>query len=99
MFVGKVISKKISSNTWKKGNVLGIINMEGLNTMYQVEWEDGSMENLRLYEDYLNDEIWMEEEQKNIAGFMADLLLGKLLKKPETVAPVVDEESITVSTS
>ena len=88
MFVGKTISKKFSPNTWKKGCVLHIVNMEGLNTMYHVEWEDGSLENLRLYEDYLNDEIWFEEEQKTIKNFMADLLMGKLLKKSEPVAPV-----------
>ena len=31
--------------------------------MYQVEWEDGSLENLRIIEDYLNDLILLDEEQ------------------------------------
>ena len=96
MFVGKRISKKVSSHTWKKGIVIRIINMEGLNTMYQVEWEDGSVENLRLYEDYLNDELWLEEEQKNVSNFMAQLLMGKLLKKSKTVTSSVDEKQIAV---
>ena len=92
MFVGKRISKKVSSNTWKKGTVIRIINMEVLNTMYEVEWDDGSVENLRLYLDYLNDELWLEEEQKNVLNFMAELLMGKLLKKSKTVASV-DEKT------
>ena len=98
MFVGKKISKKVSSNTWKKGTVIRIINMEGLNTMYHVEWDDGSLENLRLYEDYLNDDIWMEEEQKNMASFMADLLMGKLrgklMKRSDPVVPVEEKPTV-----
>ena len=94
MFVGKKISKKVSANTWKKGTVIRIINMEGLNTMYHVEWDDGSLENLRLYEDYLNDEIWMEEEQKNMASFMADLLMGKLMKRSDPVVPVEEKPTV-----
>ena len=50
------------SNSWKKGIVLQILNMEGINTMYQVEWEDGSLENLRIIEDYLNDLVLLDEE-------------------------------------
>ena len=92
MFVGKRISKKVSSHTWKKGIVIRILNMEVLNTMYEVEWDDGSVENLRLYLDYLNDELWLEEEQKNVLNFMAELLMGKLLKKSKTVASV-DEKT------
>ena len=92
MFVGKRISKKVSSNTWKKGTVTRIINMEVLNTLFEVEWEDGSVENLRLYEDYLNEEVWLEEEQKDVSNFMAEILMGKLLKKSKTVASV-DEKT------
>ena len=61
-FVGKRISKKCLPNSWKKGIVLKILNMEGINTMYQVEWEDGTLENLRIIEDYLNDQVWLDEE-------------------------------------
>ena len=92
MFVGKRISKKVSSHTWKKGTVTRIINMEVLNTLFEVEWEDGSVENLRLYEDYLNEEVWLEEEQKDVSNFMAEILMGKLLKKSKTVASV-DEKT------
>ena len=33
--------------------------------MYQAEWEDGNLENLRIIEDYLNDQVWLEEEHGN----------------------------------
>ena len=44
--------------------MIKILNMEGINTMYQVEWEDGSLENLRIIEDYLNDLILLDEEHR-----------------------------------
>ena len=31
--------------------------------MYQVEWEDGSLENLRIIEDYLNDLVLLDDEE------------------------------------
>ena len=61
-FIGKRVSKKCLPNFWKKGIVLKILNMEGINTMYQVEWEDGTLENLRIIEDYLNDQVCLDEE-------------------------------------
>ena len=74
MFVGKRISKKVSSHTWKKGIVIRIINMEGLNTMYQVEWEDGSLENLRIIEDYLNDLVLLIKEHSREMNFIKLML-------------------------
>ena len=66
-FVGKRISKKsLSSNSLKKGIVLRILNMEGINTMYQVEWEDGRRENLRIIEECLHDQVWLGEELSNV---------------------------------
>ena len=66
-FVGKRISKKsLSSNSLKKGIVLRILNMEGINTMYQVEWEDGRRENLRIIEECLHDQVWLDEELSNV---------------------------------
>ena len=43
--------------------MIKILNMEGINTMYQVEWEDGSLENLRIIEDYLNDLVLLDDEE------------------------------------
>ena len=51
------------SDCWKKGTVIKILNMEGVNTMYQVEWEDGGLENLRVIEASLNDQVWLDEER------------------------------------
>ena len=66
-FVGKRISKKsLSSNSLKKGIVQRILNMEGINTMYQVKWEDGRWENLRIIKEYLHDQVWMDEELSNV---------------------------------
>ena len=62
-FIGKRISKKCSSDSWKKGDVIKISNMEGINTMYQVEWVDGTLENLRIIEDYLNDLVLLDDEE------------------------------------
>ena len=30
--------------------------------MYQVQWEDGSLENLRIIEDYLKDLVLLDDE-------------------------------------
>ena len=49
--------------------MIKILNMEGINTMYQVEWEDGSLENLRIIEDYLNDLIRLDEEHSHEMQF------------------------------
>ena len=53
----------------KKGIVMKILNMEGINTMYQVQWEDGSLENLRIIEDYLNDLVLLDEEHSHEMQF------------------------------
>ena len=37
--------------------------------MYQVEWEDGSLENLRIIEDYLNDLVLLDEEHSHEMQF------------------------------
>ena len=68
-FIGKRISKQCLSNSWKKGIVIKILNMEGINTMYQVEWEDGTVENLRIIEDYLNDLILLDDEHSHEMQF------------------------------
>ena len=66
-FVGKRISRKsLSSNSFKKGIVLRILNIEGINTMYQVQWEDGNKENLRIIEEYLREQVWLDEELKSM---------------------------------
>ena len=65
--VGKRISKKsLSSNSLNKGIVLRILNMEGINTLYQVEWEDGGQENLRVIKEYLQDQVWLDEELRSM---------------------------------
>ncbi len=71
------------------------MNMEGINTMFLVHWEDGSQETLRLIEDYLNSEVWLEEEQSQVTQFMASVLLGKLSKirdKKEKVSETVKDK-------
>ena len=60
--------------------MIRILNLEGINTMFQVQWEDGSQENLRLIEDYLKSEVWLEEERNDVAQHLASILLGKLSK-------------------
>lgn len=91
-FVGKRIAKKCLFNQWKRGLVIRILNMEGINTIFQVQWEDGSHETPRLIEDYLKSEVWLEEDQSDVAQHLAHILLGKLSKirekrqqMPETV--------------
>ena len=49
--------------------MIKILNMEGFNTMYQVQWEDGSLENLRIIEDYLNDLVLLDEEHSHEMQF------------------------------
>ena len=49
--------------------MLNILNMEGINTMYQVEWEDGNLENLRIIADYLNDLVLLDEEHSYEAHY------------------------------
>ena len=34
--------------------------------MYQVQWEDGSQENLRIIEEYLREQVWLDEELKSM---------------------------------
>ena len=34
--------------------------------MYQVEWEDGRRENLRIIEECLHDQVWLGEELSNV---------------------------------
>ena len=34
--------------------------------MYQVEWEDGSQENLRVIKEYLRDQVWLDEELRSM---------------------------------
>ena len=34
--------------------------------MYQVKWEDGRWENLRIIKEYLHDQVWMDEELSNV---------------------------------
>ena len=48
--------------------------------MFQVQWEDGSQETLRLIEDYLRSEVWLEEERNDVAQRLVSILLGKLSK-------------------
>ena len=80
-FLGKIILKKRSVfGFWKRGIVIKIINMEGVNTMFLIEWETGTQEYLRLIPHYLEGRIWLEEEQRNVSNHMANLLLGKLFK-------------------
>ena len=46
--------------------------------MFQVQWEDGSQQNTRLIEDYLNSEVWLEEEQRDPVHNVKSILLSKL---------------------
>ena len=80
-FVGKGIAKKCLFNQWKRGTVIRIVNMEGINTMFQVQWENGSQQNTRLIEDYLNSEVWLEEEQRDVVHNIKSILLAKLATK------------------
>ena len=95
-FVGKGIAKKCLFNQWKRGTVIRIVNMEGINTMFQVQWEDGSQQNTRLIEDYPNSEVWLEEEQRDVAHYIGSILLAKLStirdkKREETEIPKVEQ--------
>ena len=46
--------------------------------MFQVQWEDGSQQNTKLIEDYLNSEVWLEEEQRDVVHNVKSILLSKL---------------------
>ena len=58
--------------------MISSVNMEGINTMFQVQWEDGSQQNSRLIEDYLNSEVWLEEEQRDVVHYVKSIMLAKL---------------------
>ena len=47
----------------RKGVVLKLRNMEGLNTMFLVEFEDAT-EYFRLIYDYINEDLWIDEEEE-----------------------------------
>ena len=49
--------------------------------MFQVQWENGSQQNTRLIEDYLNSEVWLEEEQRDVVHNIKSILLAKLATK------------------
>ena len=71
--------------------------MEGINTIFQVQWEDGSQETPRLIEDYLKSEVWLEEEQSDVAQHLAHILLGKLStirEKKQQVSETVKIEEV-----
>ena len=79
-FVGKRIAKKYLFNKWQTGLVARILNMEGINSMFEVRWEDGRLETLRIIQDFLNGNVWLVGEQRSLANSIKSALLGKLSK-------------------
>ena len=63
IFVGRKIVKRMPDESLRKGVVLKLRNMEGLNTMFLVEFEDAT-EYFRLIYDYINEDLWIDEEEE-----------------------------------
>ena len=57
--------KRMPDESLRKGVVLKLRNMEGLNTMFLVEFEDAT-EYFRLIYDYINEDLWIDEEEEEI---------------------------------
>ena len=65
-FLGQRIAKKHDHyiktgllNSWNRGVVRDILYLEGINTIFLVEWEDGTREDLYLIDSYLRGKVWL----------------------------------------
>ena len=50
-----------SGEEWR-GQVVRLLNYEGVNSMYKVQYDNGEEVLFRLIYDYIKQDLWLEEE-------------------------------------
>lgn len=70
VFLGQRIVKRNPDGELRKGEVERILNMEGLNTMFIVQFDDkpDEQELFRIIYDYVNGDLWIDEPEPEANG-------------------------------
>ena len=72
-FLNQRIVRREQDGELRKGTVRRILNMEGINSMFIVDFDDGP-ETFRLIYNFIADDLWIEGQEENIAeqnGYVA----------------------------
>ena len=63
LFIGKRIVKRMPSGEEWRGLVVKLLNYEGVNSMYKVQYDNGQEVLFRLIYDYIKQDLWFEEAE------------------------------------
>ena len=61
--MGLNITRKYQDGSLQSGTVLKILNLEGLNTMFLVQFPE-KQEAFRLIYDYINNDVWINADHE-----------------------------------
>ena len=73
-FLNQRIVRREQDGELRKGTVRRILNMEGINSMFIVDFDDGFDETFRLIYNFIAEDLWIEGQEEYIAeqnGYVA----------------------------